>query len=187
MKGELLEKYKDEIERNCKLVGSPEGAFQIQLTDTDAEVIQKYVKDIEPPNCYMEIGGFHGASAMIARDVIRDDINVYSIEILPCFRLKDWEGIIPIQGDSSEIVKAWTRPIGVLFIDGNHEHALLDFNEWERFVVPGGIILFHDYAKHSPTVIKDCEEIVKKWNYEVLFRPVFGESTTGIFQIKKLC
>jgi len=54
-------------------------------------------------------------------------------------------------------------------------------------VVKGGVILFHDYAFHSPNVIKDCNEIAKRKDYEVLYTPFDGSGETGIFQIKKLC
>ena len=41
----------------------------------------------------------------------------------------------------------WTKPIGLLLIDGLHdfESVKQDFRHFERHVVPGGYVLFHDY------------------------------------------
>jgi len=45
-------------------------------------------------------------------------------------------------------VKKWKKDIGLLWIDGDHtyEQAKLDFLCWEKFLVPGGVIAFHDSA-----------------------------------------
>jgi predicted O-methyltransferase YrrM len=47
---------------------------------------------------------------------------------------------------SDEAVVGWQEPIRFLWIDGSHEYGAVrrDYEEWERFVVPGGIIAFHD-------------------------------------------
>lgn len=47
---------------------------------------------------------------------------------------------------SGEAVAGWNKPISLLWIDGNHEYqaARKDFEMWERFLVLGGILAFHD-------------------------------------------
>jgi MMP 1-O-methyltransferase len=52
----------------------------------------------------------------------------------------------PIVASSEEAAKTWNAPIRLLFIDGDHsyEAARLDFGLWSPFVVPGGVIAFHD-------------------------------------------
>jgi hypothetical protein len=62
----------------------------------------------------------------------------------------------------------------------------MDFNAWEKYVVRGGVILFHDYGNQSPNVVIDCDEIAKRTDYEVVHAPVWGDGGTGIFQIRKL-
>ena len=58
----------------------------------------------------------------------------------------------PVAGISSEIVKAWSKPIHMLFIDGSHEYTdvLADFEGFYPHVVPGGIVAFHDVGDNWP-------------------------------------
>lgn len=52
----------------------------------------------------------------------------------------------PMEGKSREISETWTKPIRLLFIDGDHsyEQCAMDFQCWSPFVVPHGCIAFHD-------------------------------------------
>jgi predicted O-methyltransferase YrrM len=51
-----------------------------------------------------------------------------------------------IVASSEEAAKHWTKPIRLLFIDGDHsyEAARKDFELWSPFVIQGGLVLFHD-------------------------------------------
>jgi len=51
-----------------------------------------------------------------------------------------------IRAPSAEAARQWSGPIRLLFIDGDHsyEASKLDFESWAPFVVPGGIVVFHD-------------------------------------------
>jgi predicted O-methyltransferase YrrM len=51
-----------------------------------------------------------------------------------------------IEKFSFDAVPEWGLPIDLLFIDGDHseEGVGRDWTEWSRFVVPGGIVIFHD-------------------------------------------
>jgi predicted O-methyltransferase YrrM len=55
----------------------------------------------------------------------------------------------PVVASSEEAVRAWTKPIRLLFIDADHsyETSRRDFELWSRFVVPGGVICFHDIGQ----------------------------------------
>jgi predicted O-methyltransferase YrrM len=59
--------------------------------------------------------------------------------------VKDWVNIII--GNSADIAKSWHKPLELLWIDGDHsyEGVLSDINNWEKFVLKGGMIAFHDY------------------------------------------
>lgn len=155
----------------------------------DCNTLIKYIKEITPPNCYVEIGTKWGGSAILAKAFVPKGVDVYTIDCteppVETRKLKE-SGIKFFHEYSTDLEKVWGLPIQVLFIDGNHNEALQDFNAWEKHVVKGGIILFHDYAKHSPNVILDCDKIAERKDYEVLYRPVWGDSDTGIFQIRKL-
>jgi hypothetical protein len=52
-----------------------------------------------------------------------------------------------------------------------------DFYAWEKFVVKGGIIIFHDYSPESlwKDVFKDCNEVMAetKDRYDIVYKPDF--------------
>lgn len=56
-----------------------------------------------------------------------------------------------IQGNTRDIAKAWSRPIGLLYIDAAHDVLSVthDYEDWARFVVPGGWIAFDDAEPHE--------------------------------------
>lgn len=47
---------------------------------------------------------------------------------------------------SSEVAAAWSRPVDLVFIDGDHSEAgcELDWLAWSPFVTVGGHVVFHD-------------------------------------------
>ena len=161
--------------------------LQIQLNHEDVGVIRKYVKEIKEPNCYLEIGTHNGGSALIARTAT--DQPIYTIDNIDICQipLKELD-INFINNNSEDSAKDWGIPIEVLFIDGDHTRAYQDFLDWEKYVIKGGYILFHDYIDESGfiTVKKDCEPIIKDERYEKLFVPDFCGSGTRILQVKKL-
>lgn len=165
----------------------PHGFDTTQLSFGDKETLNRYISKIKFPNCYLEIGTFHGHSAWIASES-NPNIEIYTIDILDQFKLKDNKQIHFINKSSVEASMEWDgKPIGVLFIDGDHTKALEDFISWEKYVVKNGIILFHDYSPCASSVQDDCIKIITKYPYRQImsFRDmeVLG---TSIFQIKKL-
>jgi predicted O-methyltransferase YrrM len=71
------------------------------------------------------------------------------------------ERVTWIKAPSTEVAKAWTRPIGMLFIDGAHDKVSVqaDYDAWSPFVTPGGVIAFHDADKGNVRYV--VEEHVK--------------------------
>jgi predicted O-methyltransferase YrrM len=49
-----------------------------------------------------------------------------------------------IEGYSQEVVKAWNRGIDFLWIDGNHDQAWQDYQDWAPFLNPGARVALHD-------------------------------------------
>ena len=47
---------------------------------------------------------------------------------------------------SFNVAKQWWQPLDFLFIDGDHSERACqqDFDDWEKHLLPGGVILFHD-------------------------------------------
>lgn len=162
-------------------------SIDVQLTEDDKKLLIEYSNKIELPNCYLEIGVYQGGSASVVLESAKPEIELYGVDILDNFKLKDTRFNF-IHKASLEAVRDWNKPIGMLFIDGHHDEAGEDFNVWEKFVVGGGYILFHDYARHSPRVIEDCDKIYVNKNYKVVRCPRFINDTmqSSIFIIKKL-
>jgi len=71
------------------------------------------------------------------------------------------EYVNPIMASSREAAALWEQPIRLLFIDGDHsyEASKEDFESWSPFVVPGGLIAFHDIG-HWPGVTQFYAELL---------------------------
>lgn len=54
--------------------------------------------------------------------------------------------VIATVADAPTLARFWTTPLALLFIDGGHgaEPAHRDYEQWTRFVAPGGILAIHD-------------------------------------------
>jgi predicted O-methyltransferase YrrM len=61
--------------------------------------------------------------------------------------LADWVHVH--QGLSSDIVRTWSEPIDLLFLDGDHAHpaARRTFDEWRPFLKPGAIVAIHNSSR----------------------------------------
>ena len=112
----------------------------------------------------VEIGVAEGASAVALREVMAPG---GCLSLIDPFHLSRMRGVNAtkraahravarcpngrvawIEQLSTAAVKDWSRPIDFLFIDGDHSEAGVeqDWQQWHRFVVPGGIVVFHDAA-----------------------------------------
>ena len=59
------------------------------------------------------------------------------------------------------------RPVSLLLIDGLHDYASVaqDFYPFERWLVPGGLVAFHDYAPYFPGVQAFVHELLGTGGY----------------------
>jgi predicted O-methyltransferase YrrM len=66
-----------------------------------------------------------------------------------------------IQGATHEIAKAWSRPIGLLYIDAAHDEASVaqDWEDWSPFLEPGAWVAFDD-AQEGEKVNRVLQGIV---------------------------
>lgn len=64
-----------------------------------------------------------------------------------------------VQGHSIEVASQWDGPIGLLHIDAMHtvEACTADIEAWTPHVVPGGIVVVHDWS------LKSVRTAVKAW------------------------
>jgi predicted O-methyltransferase YrrM len=124
-----------------------------------------------------------GVSRGGVRDFVREScersLRVFSAEDLPS----------TIEATSDEFFRRWSAgerasdifgravtlggPLGFCFIDGNHteEHALRDFRNCDRHLVPGGLILFDDSSDESEWEVRKVIRRIKRSDrYEVVAR-----------------
>jgi len=75
-----------------------------------------------------------------------------------------YENIIIIASSSSKATQIWDKPIKFLFIDADHDYEGVkrDFDFYEKFVVPGGLIALHDVHPTWPGPERLFNEIIKQ-------------------------
>lgn len=146
------------------------------LYDDEADLLIGAAADaltrIQASQSVVEIGSFHGKSTVglgLVAKTLRPDAKVYAIDphegeltegdhivnVEPTFAafmanitnagLRNI--VVPIKERSTDV--NWSKPIGLLFIDGLHDYYSVahDFAHFAPSVVPGGYIAFHDYGK----------------------------------------
>lgn len=112
----------------------------------------------------VEIGVAEGASAVALREVMSQEGTLSLIDPFHLSRVRSVNAtklaahravdrcsngkVAWIEKLSTAAAKEWSGPIDFLFIDGDHSERGVqqDWDEWHRFVVPGGVVVFHDAA-----------------------------------------
>ena len=65
---------------------------------------------------------------------------------------------------SLRAARAWAQDIDLLYIDGLHDyaHVLADLKAWYVYMVPGGVILLHDYDQPGvqQAVAEFCQQAI---------------------------
>ena len=159
---------------------------QVELTDLDKEFLQKYVSAIPKHGVYVEIGTKYGGSAEFAVNS-NPTIEVHGVDIDDTYLEYSHPRFVFHRVPSVEMSKGWSQPIDVLFIDADHDMAGIDFAAWKHHVKDGGIVIFHDYAIHSPKVIRDCDAILKDSEWELIRKPDdIDHPSSSMFICRKL-
>jgi glycosyltransferase involved in cell wall biosynthesis/predicted O-methyltransferase YrrM len=78
--------------------------------------------------------------------------------------------------DSVEVIQrraadvCWGQPVSLLLVDGLHDYFSVarDFYQFERWVVSGGLVAFHDYAPYFPGVQAFVNELLGSGCYRKL-------------------
>lgn len=130
-----------------------------QHTRLEHKTLRKWAKG---RRCLVEIGVAKGASALALRQGMHPEGTLYLIDP---FHLSRFPGInamkkvarmtvgrvkrgnvVWIEKFSFEAVKDWKGAIDLLFIDGDHSEdgVKRDWEDWSKFVVRGGVVIFHD-------------------------------------------
>ena len=112
----------------------------------------------------VEIGVAEGASAVTLRRVMSAEGMLWLIDPFHLSRVQhlnamkrvahravndiDNGRVVWINKFSFEAVKDWVDQIDFLFLDGDHSEMGVqrDWDDWCQYVIPGGIVAFHDAA-----------------------------------------
>ncbi len=165
----------DKIEKIKSLTREVDG----RIASEEAELLYKLAYDCEGQGVIVEIGSFQGYSTIWLASGSRERKRekVYAVdphctdlhgnnELIFRGNLKQTgvdDYVIPIVKTSTEAAKDWSMPIRLLYIDGAHdyENAMNDFLLWEKYLINGGIVAFHDcYCIFWPDVGKVVSECI---------------------------
>lgn len=109
-----------------------------------------------------EIGVAEGVSALGIREAMADDATLYLIDPFHLSRVpalnftrraarraiasRPHGNVVWIEKFSHDAVADFDARLDFLMIDGDHSESGVerDWNDWSRFVVAGGVVLFHD-------------------------------------------
>jgi glycosyltransferase involved in cell wall biosynthesis len=159
----------------------------------------------------VEIGSFRGKSAVaLATGAIQSRVRVFCIEPHAEFtgvyggkfgpqdrgafyqvmlQTASFEKVALINLPSREAARAWCRPIGLLFVDGDHSFRGVkgDFDAWDPHVCLGGIIAFDDATDPAVGPANLIEQILASGRYAALetvgkVRFLRKVSSTGAFR-----
>jgi predicted O-methyltransferase YrrM len=161
------------------------------LSDAEAFALYRVARACGAPIVGVEIGSWHGKSSVMIGGAMRDGgggalyaIDPYegaggysalkvvsqpATDYLDRFQQNIaaaglGEIVRPMRGYSYDIVKKWTTPTDLLFIDGDHDYGAVrrDFEDWSPHLKPGGITVFHDTNGQFPGPTRLVEEELRR-------------------------
>jgi len=130
----------------------------------------------------VEIGVAEGASAIVFRQAMSSCGTLWLIDPFHLSRSRiinatkraahrvvrgyNNGSVVWIEKFSFDAARGWVAPIDFLFIDGDHSETGVsqDWENWHRFVVPGGVVAFHDASTFSGGWPQDDWGLVKLVN-----------------------
>lgn len=136
--------------------------IQGSFGQADMAIMKEEAEKLKPGDVYVEIGVDEGRSAKTFHEYAPEGVYGLFIDIhdpthtpnLNRAEFMEQEGMVGlgkkgffIHGDADEFVNLFFDGVRLLFIDGSHDYESVKKNtlNWEKAVLPGGIILFHDY------------------------------------------
>lgn len=169
------------------------------LTMTEGITLADYASKVSADHAVVEVGCYKGKStAWLAAGVsVGPGSNVYAVDLWTqggqayTDTIKRYEhpdtyqafndqlgrvGLIDhvtaIIGSSQAIAAKWEVLIGLLHIDAEHSYKAVraDIAAWGPYMVPGGVLILHDFSSSFPGVIKAANELLKDhadtWEFE---------------------
>lgn len=83
--------------------------------------------------------------------------------------LSEW--VVPHVGKAEETRADFREPVRLVFIDGSHDYAPVkrDIRLWKELLIPGGLLLLHDFRPEAPgSIAAICEEVFGSGEFRVL-------------------
>jgi len=169
-----------------------EGWLEEEEADVLIAASAQALTSLPGPHALVEVGSYCGRSTVVLGSVAKQlypGAKVYAIDphdgkvgaldqgvqnVAPTYE-KFKRNIVAAQ--LCDVVEAiqkysydvtWDRPISFFFIDGLHDYTNVarDFYSFERWVVPHGMIAFHDYADYYPGVKSFVDELLGTGEYQ---------------------
>lgn len=87
--------------------------------------------------------------------------------------------VVPVVKTSEEAVKDWDKPVGLIFIDGDHSYEAVkfDFDNWAPHLIEGGTIALHDTIGYDGPRKVAVDNIFKSRDYVAM--GVVGQVVCG--------
>jgi predicted O-methyltransferase YrrM len=92
--------------------------------------------------------------------------------------------VVPLVTTSALAGRAWSTPLGLVFIDGGHsrEAALTDYRTWAPHVLPGGYLVIHDIFPDPADGGQAPYEIYQLGTASGLFEALGSTRTLGVLR-----
>jgi MMP 1-O-methyltransferase len=92
------------------------------------------------------------------------------------------DAVVAVIGSSPVVASNWGTPLGLVFIDGGHafDVALADYEGWSRFLLPGGVLVFHDVFEDPADGGQAPFEV---WQRAAASRDFVPHATTGSLRV----
>lgn len=148
------------------------------VSEDEGQMLAQLAATVERPAVIVEIGSYTGKSTCFMAEAA--DADIYAIDLwdlrLPTEkkgkrnkhkyavnfnsatarktfvdRTSFYTNVVPVRAESFQISAVWTRPIGLLFIDGAHDYKSVqaDYLGFSYHIVPGGFLAMHDATPNS--------------------------------------
>jgi MMP 1-O-methyltransferase len=160
------DRLRDDVRLRAVLVGAGLIPPRTMHSDDDARVLRAAAAGRRRA---VEIGVYEGSSAVVLCEVLGPDTELHLVDpfgeqgaALPAGwgategagrrvvqrarRRHDGPRVTWHVAYSADVAARWRGEVDFVFIDGDHsrEGAQADWDGWQRFVAPGGAVVFHD-------------------------------------------
>jgi len=165
-------------------------ALEGQVTATEGAHLRTLAAQCAPRNPIVEIGSYCGKSTayLAAGSMDGGHNHIFAIDLWGLSNIEggwDLSGsayqleamdtldrvvselgfadlVTAVRATSKHAVRVWSRPIALLHIDAEHTYSGLrtDYEGWSPWIIPGGILVMHDYRADFPDLTRYMDEVI---------------------------